>query len=78
MPNKAPERKSKTEPVKIELVSAAARPAPKPQKAKESGAVLRYCSCTSAFQDRRYGAGRRVFCCAPKGTLSCTVCGGRS
>ena len=79
MPNKAPEEKKKSEPVKIEaLAKAGAVKAEKPQKAKESGAVVRFCLCQSEFQDRRYGKGRRVFTCAPKGALHCTVCGKNS
>ena len=75
MPNKAPERKAKAEPLKVEASTVKLAVAPKPQKAKESGAVVRNCLCDSPFQDRRYGRGRRVFTCTPKNGLRCTVCG---
>lgn len=75
MPNKAPESKKKAESVKTVATTTVA--AAKPKKAKESGAVIRHCSCVSAFQDRRYGKGQRVFCCTPKNGVRCTVCGGK-
>jgi hypothetical protein len=77
VPNKAPERKQKAEPEKQVLVISVATPA-KMSKAKESGAVTRNCSCTSAFQDSRYGRGRRAFTCSKKNGNSCTVCGKKS
>lgn len=74
MPNKVPEQKKKAEaaaePLKISVAVA-----PKPSKAKENGAVIRNCSCTSSFQDSRYGRGRRAFTCSKKNGNSCTVCG---
>ena len=78
MANKVPEQKKKkpAESLQIEVKPSAA-PASKPQKAKESGCVIRNCSCTSAFQDKRYGRGRRLFTCGPKTGMHCTVCGNR-
>ena len=43
-------------------------------KRSGSGSKIAPCSCQSAYQDKRYGAGRRVHNCATKG-LRCTVCG---
>jgi hypothetical protein len=76
MPNKAPEQKkkeeSKPEVLKVALVTTAKS---KPAKSKEAGAVIRTCSCLSAFQDARYGRGRRVFTASKKNGMTCTVCG---
>ena len=33
------------------------------------------CKCEHAFQDSRYGKGRRVFTTKSNGTKVCTVCG---
>lgn len=39
--------------------------------------VIQKCSCTSPFQDSKYGNGNRVFNLAFKGDkATCTVCGG--
>lgn len=75
MPNKAPESKRKAEPLKIAV--AVTVTTAKPKKAKESGAVIRHCSCVSDFQDKRYGRGQRVFCCTPKNGVRCTSCGAK-
>ena len=77
MPNKAPERKEKAE-TKTEVLKITVAAAPKASKAKESGAVIRNCSCTSSFQDSRYGRGRRAFTCSKKNGNSCTSCGKKS
>jgi hypothetical protein len=74
MPNKTPEAKQKnatTEAVKVTITTAKA----KPDKAGKSGAVVRFCSCASKFQDSRYGNGKRVFTCGPKNGIRCSVCG---
>jgi hypothetical protein len=76
MPNKAPEKKFKEEPKKeVLVIEVAAKP--KLAKAKDAGLVLRFCNCRSAFQDKKYGDGKRVFTCGPKNGLHCTVCGAR-
>lgn len=42
-----------------------------------SGTVIKRCTCVSAFQDARYGAGMRVFNIGKDPSiLGCTVCGG--
>ena len=78
MANKVPEQKKKkpAEPLQVELKPSTA-PSSKPQKAKTEGGVIRNCSCSSRFQDKRYGPGRRLFTCGPKTGLHCTVCGSR-
>lgn len=73
MPNKAPEKKKKEESKPVLIISISA-PA-KPSKSKESGAVVRNCSCASPFQDSRYGRGRRTFTASKKNGMTCTVCG---
>ncbi len=41
----------------------------------KNGAVIRSCSCQSAFQDAKYGNGQRVHNIGPKSGYNCTVCG---
>jgi hypothetical protein len=43
-------------------------------KEKTTGTTIKYCNCTSAFQDAKYGPGMRVFNRGLK-TAKCTVCG---
>ena len=39
-----------------------------------SGTVVKFCSCKSDFQDKRYGKGKRLHNVTTKG-FRCTVCG---
>jgi hypothetical protein len=56
----------------------AATPSPKARgsKSSRSGAVVASCICASAYQDEKYGSGRRVFNVGPGGG-KCTVCGAK-
>jgi hypothetical protein len=75
MPNKAPEQKKKEETKEVLKVALVTTAKTKPAKSKVAGAVIRTCSCISAFQDGRYGRGRRVFTASKKNGMTCTVCG---
>lgn len=39
------------------------------------GTEVRPCNCRSAFQDKRYGVGRRLHNLRPQTGATCTVCG---
>ena len=46
------------------------------QKAAKTGTVILKCSCSSEYQDKRYGKGMRVHNIGKEGR-ACTVCGNR-
>jgi hypothetical protein len=49
------------------------KPASYTAPSRPSGTQVRRCTCADAYQDERYGAGRRVFNACTKG-WRCTVC----
>lgn len=42
---------------------------------KSEGTAIMACTCKNSFQDKLYGAGKRVHNLGPKSGATCTVCG---
>jgi hypothetical protein len=51
-----------------------AKPKGEIQGNAKSGTIIARCSCTHAFQDKRYGSGLRLMNLTSNGKGRCTVC----